>query len=55
MTGGLLYGRILAFDGALVEYEQIYRRGRLGAPRGTLATADRGFIEGTFGGWYVGS
>jgi hypothetical protein len=36
MTGGPLYGRILAFDGALVEYEQIYRRAdgseRLGTP-----------------------
>jgi hypothetical protein len=26
MTGCSLYGRILAYDGALVEYEQIYRR-----------------------------
>ena len=36
MTGGPLYGRILALDGALVKYEQIYRRAdgseRLGAP-----------------------
>ncbi|MDQ6899690.1 MAG: hypothetical protein M3072_09300 [Candidatus Dormibacteraeota bacterium] len=56
MTGGPLYGRILGFDGALVEYEQIYRRAdgseRLGVP---WRVPMGGFIEGTFGGWYVGS
>jgi hypothetical protein len=56
MTGGPLYGRILGFDGALVEYEQIYRRAdgseRLGAP---WRVPMGGFIESTFGGWYVGS
>ena len=56
MTGGPLYCRVLAFNGALVEYEPIYHREdgseRLGTPR-RLPIA--GFIEDTFGGWYEGT
>src|SRR5919201_5967066 len=56
LTGGPHYCRILAFDGAFVEYEPIYHREdgseRLGSPR-RLPLA--GFLQAVFGGWYEGT
>jgi hypothetical protein len=53
MTGGPLYCRLRAFDGAQVEYEEIYHREdgweRIGSPR---RLPIQYFIEETFGGWY---
>jgi hypothetical protein len=50
MTGGPLYCRIRAFDGALVEFETIYHREggseRIGRPS---RMPIEGFIEVTFG------
>ena len=53
MTGGPLYCRLRAFDGAEVEYEEIYHREdgseRIGRPRRLPIQI---FIEETFGGCY---
>jgi hypothetical protein len=56
MTGGPLYCRIRAFDGALIEFETIYHR------KGSSELIGRpsrmpieGFLEMTFGRWYEGS
>jgi len=43
---GPLYGRILAYDGDLVEYEQITAAQTARSAGGTLATADRGLHRG---------
>ncbi len=54
MSGGPLYCRLRAFDGAEVEYEEIYHREdgseRIGSPR---RLPIQFFIEETFGGWYT--
>jgi hypothetical protein len=56
MTGGPLYCRIRAFDGALVEFETIYHR-EDGSERiaGPTRLPLAGFLEGSFGRWYEGS
>jgi hypothetical protein len=56
LTGGLLYCRIRAFEGDLVEFETIYQRDdgseRIGKP--SRLPLD-GFLELSFGRWYEGS